>query len=175
VQHEDIPASERLARIRSLVSGIQGPLGNGEILTWVSPGSADSVPLQVFGQIHGAADSLQRWGPGGSADGRPVDAADLMAKLYTVTDAEAAQVLVWLLSTTLAYGRGGRYAENKAKDITDALCRLLGHGSSWWTNINSAAFAPARSWNPVTSHTMDAVVTAAGNGVIVTFLAVDED
>jgi hypothetical protein len=158
-----------------LLRGLPGPLGNGEILVWVNPGDVDSVQQEVLELIQGTAGPLERRGPGGAADRLPADAADLMTKLPEVDEAMAAQVLVWLMSTTMAYGGSGRYEQAKARDIISALTRLLGHGTRWRTNVDSWTFAPARSWNPVTRHTMDAVVVAAGGGVIVTFLAVDED
>ncbi len=66
-------------------------------------------------------------GTGGTAEQLPVDAADLMTRLSDVDEAEAAQVLVGLMSTTMAYGGRRRYEEDKVLDIVKALTRLLGH------------------------------------------------
>ena len=166
----DLDVAERLARIRSLLAGLPGALGNGQVLAWVNPGNAESMPEQVFALIDGAHRLLERWGPGGGGDGIPVDAADLKTKLSEVDEGTAAQVLVWALSTTMAYGAGGRYPEEKAQDLVKTLIRLLGYNAHWWTNRGDA-----RSWKPVTRHSMDVVVVGTGGGVIVTVLAVDED
>jgi hypothetical protein len=68
-----------------------------------------------------------------------------------------------------------RYEKAKARDVAKALARLLGPGARWWTNVSSWTFTPARSWRPVTRHTMDAVVVGVGGGVIVTVVAFDDD
>jgi hypothetical protein len=149
-------------------------LGNGEMLVWVDPGDVDTVPQDVFALINGAHDHLQRWDPRGGTD-VPQGPTDLMTRLSEVTEETAAEVLVWLLSATMAYKGGGRYEEAKARDTVKTLRRLLGYGAHWWTNVDSWNYTAARSWNPVTRHTMDTVVIGAGGGVIVTVLAVDED
>jgi hypothetical protein len=72
-------------------------------------------------------------------------------------------------------GGRGRYEEAKARDVAKALPRLLGPGTRWWTTVSSWTFTPARSWKPVTRHTMDTVVVGVGGGVIVTVVAFDDD
>lgn len=63
----------------------------------------------------------------------------------------------------------GRYEEAKARQVFEAMVRLLGPGTRWWANTDLMA------WNPVTRHTFDALVVGAGNGIIVMVLAFDED
>jgi len=149
-------------------------LGNGEMLVWVNFGDVESVPQDVFALIDGAHDHLRRWDPGGGTD-VPDGPVDLMSRLTGTDEDKAADVLVWLMSTTMAYKVGGRYEEARAREVVKTLIRLLGYGAHWWTNVDSWTFTPARSWNPVTRHSMDAVVIGAGGGVIVTVLVVDED
>jgi hypothetical protein len=170
-----LAVEDRLTRIRGLLKGLPGPLGNGEMLVWVNPGDVDSMPQEVLALIVGAADHLKRWNPGGSEDDIPRDAADLMTKLTEVDEAKGTETLVWLLSSTMAYRVGGRYEEAKARDVAKAMARLLGYGTRWWTNTDLGDYPSVWPYNPVTQHTMSAVVVSVGNGVIVTILAVDED
>jgi hypothetical protein len=51
------------------------------------------------------------------------------------------------------------------QDIWEEMVRLTGADTRWWTNTDLT------KWNPVTQHTFDAIVVAAGNGVIVTLIA----
>jgi len=170
-----VAVEERLTRIRGLLKGIPGPLGNGEILARVDPGDVDSMPQDVLGLIVGAVERLERWTPTGSRDAIPRDEADLMTKLTEVDEAEGTKTLVWLLSSTMAYRAGGRYTESKARDVVETLTRLLGYGARWWSNTDLGDYPSAWPYSPVTQHTMSAVVVAVSNGVIVTVLAVDED
>lgn len=127
VGHDDLAPDKRVARIRGLLKGLPGPLGNGEMLVWVNPGDAESVPQDVFTLVEGVDDRLERWGPGGSAASVPANPADLMTKLGEVEQPAAVDVLGWLLSTTMAYGGPGRYGERKARDVVNTLVGLLGH------------------------------------------------
>ncbi len=104
-----------------------------------------------------------------------MDAAELMTKLPEADAVKASGVLAWLMSTTMVYGGRGRYEDAQARDVAKALISLLGPGARWWTNVSSWTFTPARGWNPVTRHTMDAVVAGAGGGVTVVVLALDDD
>ena len=63
----------------------------------------------------------------------------------------------------------------KRGDVAKTLIRLPGFGTHWWANVESWTFSPARSSNPVTRYTMDAVVAGTGGGVAVTILVVDEN
>jgi hypothetical protein len=175
VDRKQLTNGERLTRIRGLLRNVPGPLGNGEMLAWVNPGEVQSMPDEVLTLIEGAADHLERWTPGGSANDIPRDAADLMSKLTEVDEPKGTGTLVWLLSSTMAYRTGGRYTEGKARDVAKELARLLGCGARWWTNTDLDGYPNVWPYNPVTQHTMSAVVVSVGNGVIVTILAVDED
>jgi hypothetical protein len=110
----DLHVADRLSRVRELLKGLPGPLGNGEMLAWVNAGDAEAVSDEAFALIDGAHRLLERWGPGGRSNDVAADAAHLMTKLSEVDKDEAAQVLVWALSTTMAYRVGGRYGEEKA-------------------------------------------------------------
>ncbi len=150
MNRDDLAVSERLARIRSLLSELAGPLGNGEMLVWVNPGDAASVPQEVFSLIDGAASLLERWESGGVTDQMPANATNLMTKLTEVGQAAADGVSVWLMSTTIAYGGRGRYENAKAREIVKTLGRLLGHRTRRWANTEPPGPSGARVWNPVT-------------------------
>jgi hypothetical protein len=175
VDRGHLAVGERLTRIRGLLKGVPGPLGNGEMLAWVNPGDVDSMPQDVLALILGATARLERWTPGGSRDDIPRNAADLMTKLLEVDEAKGTKTLVWLLSSTMAYRVNGRYTDGKARDVAGSLARLLGYGARWWTNTDLGNYPSVWPYRPVTQHTMSAVVVAASNGVLVTVLAVDED
>jgi hypothetical protein len=145
------------------------------LLVRVDVGDADSIPGAAFALVDRVARLPPRWKPGGFEEDVPADAGEFTVKLSETAEATATGVLVWLMSTTMVYGGRGRYAESKAHDVAKALVRLLGPGTRWWTNVSSRTFTPARAWQPVTRHTMDAVVVGAGGGVIVTVLAFDDD
>ena len=168
-------AAERLPLIRGLLSGLPGPLGNGEMLVWVSEGTAESVPDHVFALIDGAHEPLRHWGRGGFQEDVPADVPDLMRKLSEIDAVKAAEVMTHITSTTLAYSLSGRYDQPKARELSKALIGLLGPGARWWTNAGWLTLAPARNWNPLTAHSMDAAMVGFGGGVIVTVLVVDED
>jgi hypothetical protein len=176
VDRGHLTVEDRLTRIRGLLKDIPGPPGSG-LLAWVDTGDVGSMPQDVLGLIVGSAERLEEgWTPGGTRDDIPRDAADLMTKLTEVGEAKGIKTLVWLLSSTMAYGVSGRYTEDKARDVAETLARLLGYGARWWTN--TALLDDYRSvwqFSPVTQHTFSAVVVIVGDGVIVTVLAVDED
>lgn len=175
VDDRHLIGGERLTRIRSLLKGLPGPLGNGEMFAWVCEGDAESAPQEVFRLLDDAARRLERWGPGGAAERAPASAADLKTRLTQVEQTVAADFLVWLLTTTMAYGVGGRYDVYKARALVEALAELLGYGTRWWVNGEQLDSRGARGWNPVTRCTFDALVVGEGNGVVVAVLAVDED
>jgi len=134
------------------------------MLIRVNVGDADSMPDDAFMLVDWAAQLPSRLKPGGFEEDVPADAGELVAKLSETDEVKATGVLVWLMSTTMVYGGRGRYEEAKARDVAKALARLLGRGARWWT-----------AWEPVTRHTMDAVVVGTGGGVIVTIVAFDDD
>jgi hypothetical protein len=164
---DDVPVAIRLDRIRSLLRGLPGPLGNGEMFAWVNLGDAGAVSEEAFALIYGAglAECLNPDRPGDV----PRDPAELMARLREIDEAAAMRILIGLAATTLAYHVRGRYEEGKARQVFEAMVRLLGPGTRWWANTDLTA------WNPVTRQTFDALVVGAGNGIIVTVLAFDED
>jgi hypothetical protein len=164
---DDVPVAGRLDRIRSLLRGLPGPLGNGEMFAWVNLGDAGAVSEEAFALIDGAglAECLNPDRPGDV----PRDPAELMARLREIDEAAAMRILIGLAATTLAYHVRGRYEEGKARQVFEAMVRLLGPGTRWWANTDLTA------WNPVTRQTFDALVVGAGNGIIVTVLAFDED
>ncbi|MFD0689472.1 hypothetical protein [Actinomadura fibrosa] len=157
--------AHRLDRIRALLAGLPGPLGNGELHAWANPGDVDGMHREVFGLI------------GGLDVGRYPDdfvnvldsPNDLADRLSEIDEADALQRLISIASSTLAYHLRGRYDETKARSVFGSLLRLLGHGTRWWTNTDFPA------WKPVTPHVFDAVVIGVGNGITVTVLAFDED
>lgn len=51
---EDVPVAVRLDRIRSLLRGLPGPLGNGEMFTWVNLSDAGAVSEEAYALIDGA-------------------------------------------------------------------------------------------------------------------------
>jgi len=164
-----LPTTDRLARIQSLLKGLPGPLGNGELAAWANPGNADSMPSDVLALIDGAG-LIERPGTDQAAS-VPRNSCELMTRLLEVDEDQATNILVKLMSQTLAYHAPGRYEEGKAREIATALTRLLGHGTRWWTNTD----AHLSGWRSLTRHILDGAVIAAGNGVIVTVIAFDED
>jgi hypothetical protein len=160
---------ERLSRIEGLLAGLPGPYGNEHLWTLVHAlDHGDDPADQVFAFLQdcGVIDSANRFGDAAQA---PQNAAQLRPLLRHVGQNEAIDVLVRMTSTTLAYRVAGRYAPDKARQVFDQLARLLGREAKWSTNTNLT------SWNPVTRHTMDALVIGSGGAVLVAVLAVDED
>lgn len=49
-----------MARVRSLLKGLPGPLDNGEMLAWVNAGNAEAVPEEAFALIDRAHRLLER-------------------------------------------------------------------------------------------------------------------
>ncbi|MFI2336800.1 hypothetical protein ACH474_25755 [Nocardia rhamnosiphila] len=165
---EMLPVGDRLDRIRALLSGLNGPLGNGEMHAWANLGEPARMPREVFDLIEGLG-VLERWYPKVPVD-VPESSAELADRLTEVDVDGAVHRLIGLASTTLAYGSRGRYDQAKAAEVFGSLVRLLGHGSRWWSNTDGAG-----GWNPVTRHVFDAVVIGVGSGIVVTILDFDED
>ncbi len=156
-----------LGRVRGLVDGLIGPLGNGDMLAWASPCEADAVSRELFALIAGAG-LFDDWGPD-LPPGPPAGPDELMARLWEIDEAAATDRLAGLIGTSLAYGTRGRRAPGEAGQLAADLAGLLGGAARWWSNTDLT------SWNPVTRHTFDGLVVGAGHGVIVAVLAVDED
>ncbi len=164
---DTLAVSDRLGRIRALLAGLTGPLGNGEMHAWANLGDAEGMPREVFGLIGGLG-LFQRWYPGMPVN-VPYTPDELAGRLGEIDEDGALRRLISTASTTLAYHSRGRYDEAKASEVFGSLLRLLGHGTRWWTNTDLTG------WNPVTRHTFDAVVIGVGNGITVTVLTFDED
>lgn len=163
------PGDELLSRVARLLAGLPGPYGNEYMWTLVRTldhGGDPADAVFAFLQDCGVMDSANRFGDAAQA---PQNVAQLRPLLRHVDQNEAIEVLVGMTSTTLAYRVAGRYAADKARQVYDQLARLLGRQTRWWTNTNLT------SWNPVTRHTMDALVIGSGGGVLVAVVAVDED
>ena len=161
-------SSERLTRIERLLAGLPGPYGNGHLWAWTRFADGEDPFPFVFAFLSdgGVIDSASSFGGPARA---PQDGEELAACLTEVDQDTAFAVLVGMVSRTLAYGVRGRYRVDKAQEVFGKLITLLGHGTRWWTNTDRD------SWNPVTRHTMDALVVGTGGGVLVVVLAADED
>jgi len=163
----DQTVESRLDRITSLLAGLPGPLGNGELLVWVENAGRDAMPQTVFDRLQ-AAGLLERWYPQIPVD-VPETATEMMSRLDQVDEQAAAERFAALTTKTLAYRTRGRYDEATAREVLAALRRLLGHETTWWTNTDQTG------WKPVTRHIFDAILIATGAQVTVAFLAFDED
>jgi hypothetical protein len=159
--------SENLDRLRELLAGLGGALGGGGLLGWVGAGDIGDVPRQVF-TVVGEAGLL------GDGDLRrpvsmPADAAALMSLMWEVEAAAALELLASLAGTSGPSRVRQRHLRRsyaaEPRDIFAELAGLTGPGTRWWTNTDLT------NWNPITQHTFDAVVVAAGNGIIVTLIA----
>lgn len=161
-------ASERLARVQHLLAGLPGPYGNEHLWTLIGFADGEDPFTGVFAFLAdcGVIDWASSFGGPPQA---PQDAEELALWLAEVDQDAALAVLVGMTSRTLAYGVRGRYPVDKAQDVFEKLIMLLGHGTRWWTNTDLG------SWNPVTRHSMDALVVGTGGGILVAVLAVDED
>ncbi|WP_328852214.1 hypothetical protein OG994_03995 [Micromonospora globbae] len=161
-------ASERLARVQHLLAGLPGPYGNAHLWTLIGFAGGEDLFTGVFAFLAdcGVIDSARSFGGPPQA---PQDAEELAVCLAQVDQDGALAVLVGMVSRTLAYGVRGRYPVDKAQDVFEKLITLLGYGTRWWTNTDLG------SWNPATTHAMDALVAGTGGGILVAVLAVDED
>ncbi|MFF4894010.1 hypothetical protein [Micromonospora chersina] len=161
-------SAERLTRVQHLVAGLAGPYGNERLWTMVDVLDGVDVFDRVFAFLQECAviDAVSRSGHSAQA---PQDAPQLHDRLSELDQAAALSVLVEISSETLAYRVRGRYSKVKAREVSVRLADLLGHRTRWWSNTDLTG------WDPVSRHTMDALVIGAGGGVVVAVLAVDED
>ena len=164
---DDHVTADRLGRISSLLAGLPGPFGNGQMLVWVEHGDRGSMPQAVFDHLQQAG-LLERCYPQIPVN-VPETAAELMTRLERIDNQVAAARFTGVTTRTLAYHTRGRYDEAKAREVFEALRRLLGFETTWWTNTDLTG------WNPVTRHTIDAIVIGVGAAAIVALLAYDED
>jgi hypothetical protein len=158
--------NDNLDRLRELLAGLGGALGGGGLLGWVGSGDVADVPHQVF-TVVGEAGLL------GDGDLRrpvsmPADAAALMSLMWEVDEDVAVGLLASLAGSSgpnrVRHRHLRRSYAAEPQDIFAEMARLTGPGTRWWTNTDLT------SWNPITQHTFDAVVVAAGNGIIVTLI-----
>jgi len=165
----DPPGGGKLDRLGDLLAGLGAALGTGDILGWASPGAINAVPDEVFRVVTNA---------GLMADGdprrrRPViipaDGAALMERMWEVDEPAAIGLLTTLAASTQPsrprrHHPGRRY-EDEPQDIFAEIASLTGPDTRWWTNTDLTR------WNPITQHDFDAVIVAAGGGIIVTLIA----
>nr|WP_239542203.1 hypothetical protein [Micromonospora terminaliae] len=151
------------------MAGLAGPYGNEHLWTFVDVLDGVEMFDKVFAFLGecGVVDSVSRFG---SPPQAPQNAAQLHGRLSELDQETALAVLVGISSVTLAYQTKGRYSEGRARELFGRLADLLGPQTRWWSNTEDVT-----SWDPVTRHTMDALVIGAGGGVLVVVLAVDED
>jgi hypothetical protein len=154
--------------LRDFCAGLSGRLMNGDILAWADSGDIDAVPSQVFRVVRDAgllADGDPRY-----PVSMPANADALMSLLWEIDEGTAIELLVSLAGGAarrhVSHSQRRRYPDDPY-DLFDEMARLAGSGARWWTNTDLTR------WNPVTQHTFDAVVVAAGNGIIVTVIAMD--
>ena len=156
--------------LRDLLAGLGAELASGSLLGWASPGDVSDVPGEVYRTI--ATAGLLGEGDPQFAASVPANATALMSLLWEVDEPTAIGVLTSLTDaagTPRAHQRGVRRRyQQDPRDIFGEIARLLGPGTQWWTNTDLT------TWNPVTARPFDAVVAAAGNGVIVTLVAFED-
>lgn len=163
----DQSTERRLERITSLLAGLPGPLGNGEMAVWVEHADRDAMPQVVFDHIQ-MSGLHDKWYPELPVN-VPETATEMMSRLDQVDEHTAAELFVGLTTRTLAYRARGRYDETKAREVFAALRRALGYEMTWWTNTDQTG------WNPVTRNTFDAILIGSEVQVTVALLAFDED
>jgi hypothetical protein len=172
------PAGDsRLARLSDLCADL-GAVTDGQLLGWADPCDPATVPDVVFTVI---SDTGLLSGGGipdrnpAAARGRqtmaslPADADALWSRMWEVDEPTAIELLNNLAGSARPgrSHRGGprRPSQDQPGDFFREIAHLTGPGSRWWTNTDLT------TWNPVTQHTFDAVIVAAGNGMTVTLIA----
>jgi len=183
------PDSGNLDRLRDLVAGLGGRLVTGGFLAWANPGDVDTMADEVFGVVREAG-LLADGDPRSPAFGRryqvgdrgypvsdpryevsmPADADALISLLWEIDEPAAIELLATLAGgaarNRLSHRQRRRYPDDP-HDLFAEMASLAGPGTRWWTNTDLT------QWNPITQHTFDAVVVGAGNGIIVTVIALD--
>jgi hypothetical protein len=104
----------------------------------------------------------------------PDSAAEVAAALSVVGSERAVDLMTYLSADDLVFPGTPRRDRVHVRRAADRVVKLLGHQSTWHTNINDLT-ADVRAWTPVTRHTFDGVVTGAGSGLVVVLLQVGED
>jgi hypothetical protein len=174
------PEAADLDRLRELCAGLAATLGNGQLLAWANAAVPAAVPDVVFGVVSDAglmADSYvlarspgvtrRQWQKASA----PADADELWSRLWEVDEPVAIDLLISLEASTAQdfSRRARRLRSNQAepRGVFEEIAGLTGPGTRWWTNTDLT------TWNTVTQHTFDAMVVAAGNGIVVTLIAFD--
>jgi hypothetical protein len=175
-----------LDQIRDLVADLGGPLSSGGgLLGWAAAGDLAEVPDEVFRVVKDTG-LLARGDPRlrqpyrlrpaspprlRTAVSSPEDATELMGRLWEIDQDAAVDLLVGFAESNRPRRQGSRLLRRQhqqdPQDTFAELARLAGPDVRWWTNTDLTR------WNPVTQHTFDAIIVAAGNGVIVTLIAFD--
>jgi hypothetical protein len=153
-------------RLRDLCADLAGAT-DGELLAWAGPGEADAVAAEVFEVVTDA-------GLLADADPRhpvsiPADGDALMGRMWEVDEPAALELLASLSESTRSNRprrrRLRRGYQDEPEEIVAEMAAVPGPGARWWTNTDLT------TWNPITQHTFDAIVVAAGNGVVLTVIA----
>jgi hypothetical protein len=172
------PDADKLDRLRDLCADLAGELGNGQLLAWADASVPAVVPDVVFGVVSDAG-LLAESDPMGRTSVRsprrwqkvsvPADADELWSRLWEVDEQTAIELLISLeaggAQDRSRRARRLRRYQDEPQEIFAELARLTGPGTRWWTNTDLS------TWNPITQHTFDAMVVAAGNGIVVTLIA----
>ena len=158
--------------LHELVAGLSGQLGSGDLLGWAAVADVSDLPGEVY-SVLGNAGLLRDIGRPRSQVRFPADADELMSQLWEVDEPTAKGLLMDLATTTrsaLARRKDLRRGyQGDPRVIFDEVVRLVGPGGRWWTSSDLMA-----TWNPVTSQAFDALIVAAGNGIIVTLIGFDD-
>jgi hypothetical protein len=176
--------SSNLDQLQELVADLGGPLSSGGgMLGWAIAGDLADVPAEVYRTV-GEAGLLADGDPRVAkalrlrteVDPRlrheasiPADADALMERLWEVDGDAAIDLLLNLAESNRPrpQRRLRRQPQQDPQDTFAELASLAGPDVRWWTNTDLTR------WNPITQHTFDAIIVAAGNGIIVTLIAFD--
>lgn len=104
----------------------------------------------------------------------PDAAAEVVGALSVVDSERAVDLMTYLSADDLVFPGTPRRDRLHARRAAERVVKLLGHQSTWHTNIDDLT-ADVRAWTPITRHTFDGVVAGSGNGFVVVLLQVGED
>jgi hypothetical protein len=166
------PDNDSLDGVHELLAGLSGQPGSGDLLGWVGVADLSDLPGEVY-SVLGNSGLLRHIGRPRSQIDFPANPDALMDQLWEVDESTAKEMLTVLAATT-------RPARARRKDLRrgyqadpqvlfDEVVRLVGPAGRWWTSSDLIA-----TWNPVTSQASDALLVAAGNGIIVTLIGFDD-
>jgi len=174
----EAPGNQNLDRLNDLCADLGATVGNGQLLAWANACDAAAVPDVVFGVVSTVGLLADGGLPNGNPALRPrrrqiadvpADADALWSRMWEVDEPTAIELLTNLaVSAQPSRSRRGRLLpshQHQAQDVFQEMAHLTGPGTRWWTNTDLT------SWNPITQHTFDAVVVAAGNDIVVTLIS----